>query len=145
MSLGAWIFAAVVLVLVVVNALFRKSAARAAIVLGALAVLAGTGWYGWTKWQQHKETVAANARKAAWDKSVAAWKTAEDELAPYRVPDAVVKSWKDARLFCSTLPKGTIKVNDMLFICPIVNHYTSQPSKEDLDRDGYDQYGRKTK
>jgi hypothetical protein len=61
MTLGAWIFAAVVLVLVVINAPFRKFFLRAAGVLAILAVVAGLGWYVWDKHEQH---VAEASRKA---------------------------------------------------------------------------------
>lgn len=64
MSLGAWIFAAVVLVLLVINTSFRKFFLRAAGVLAALAVIAGVCWYAWDKHQQHAALAALEKCKA---------------------------------------------------------------------------------
>jgi hypothetical protein len=80
MSLGAWIFAAVVLVLVVVNPSFRKFFLRAVVVLAAIAVVVGIGWYFYNA---HERRVAEAAQKA--------YETQEKAEREKRVDDCVAR------------------------------------------------------
>jgi hypothetical protein len=71
MTLGAAIFASVVLVLLVYNKPFRKASAWVAGVLTGLLLVGALGWYTYVKYQEHVQVKEAAAHKKLVDDCIA--------------------------------------------------------------------------
>ena len=87
MTLGAAIFASVVLVLLVYNKPFRKASAWIAAIALGLALVIGLGWYAYVKYQDHAQAKQAEAHKKLVDACVERFSKSDyrksDELAKY--------------------------------------------------------------
>jgi hypothetical protein len=87
MTLGAAIFASVVLVLLVYNKPFRKASAWVAGVLAGIILVGGLGWYAYGKYQDYSQAKQVAAHKKLVDACVARFSTSDyrktNELAPY--------------------------------------------------------------
>lgn len=93
MTLGAAIFASVVLVLLVYNKPFRKASAWVAGVLAGIVLVGGLGWYAYAKYQDYSQAKQAALHKKLVDACVARFSTSgyekSDKWAKYiNVPES---------------------------------------------------------
>jgi len=88
MTLGAAIFASVVLVLLVYNKPFRKASAWVAGVLAGIILVGGLGWYAYGKYQDYSQAKQAALHKKLVDACIARFSTSgygktDDEWVDY--------------------------------------------------------------
>ena len=122
MTLGAAIFASVVLVLLVYNKPFRKASAWVAGVLAGIILVGGLGWYAYGKYQDYSQAKQAALHKKLVDACIARFSTSgygktDDEWVDYIDVPATCENdpnqdWSSKSKLVPNAPSKVVEIHD---------------------------------